>query len=459
MGSHFITRVGSLFALILGTLSASFALAKQPDAPGKYSVGHTTVQIVLTGSLGEPRPIDVELWFPADDTAWGDAPASTYSSRLQGVALTSWDALAWEVVSPAARETAEVAKTKYPFPVVVFSAGNNSAPIDAAYTLEHVASHGYIVAAPWHTGNTVDDVRVDFVNARAGFRVLDCLDGLPPPCTDANAGKTIRDRVGDVKAILNTVPSIFGDAADMSRVAAAGWSRGTVSSLATTGGSTTLGIAADPRIRAVIGYAIGATAITSTVNLGAITVPTLLIAGDKDRNTPASISEAAIGTIGSIDKAFVLLTGVQHRALMSGYCDIVQASGAIAQSNSRAFLDRDTISRLAVDAVNGTPLDWCSFPTFVDPVDIRPLTFTLTGVNVTETNVPRDGLDEADVDRLLRILTVSFLDSVLDAHGNDGIHYTRYLAPKFLLKKESSVGRIELWTGEGEICPPGLCDD
>jgi predicted dienelactone hydrolase len=449
-----------LVALLIGTFASAPAAAKQPDAPGKYAVGHTTIQIVLTDSLGETRPIDVELWFPADDKAWDAAPLSTYSSRLKGVALTdSWDALAWEIVSPAAREAAAVAKSNFPFPVLVFSAGNNSAPINTAYTLEHVAGHGYIVAAPWHTGNNIDDVRVDFINQRAGFKVLSCLDGLPAPCVDANAGKTIRDRVRDVKAILDTLPSLFGDTVDMSRVAVAGHSRGTVSSLATVGGSTSLGIAADPRVGAVIGFAIGATALTSTVNLSAITVPTLLVAGDRDRNTPATISEAAIGTISSTDKVFVLLESVQHRAFSATFCDTVQAAGAIAQGNSRAFLDRDTVSRLVIDVVNGTPLDWCSFPTFVDPTDIRPLIFSLSGVNVTEDNVPRDGLDVGDVDRLMRLLTVSFLDSVLDAHGADGIHYTRYLAPKFLLKKESSVGRIELWTGEGEICPPGQCED
>ena len=36
-------------------------------------------------------------------------------------------------------------------------------PIDYAYTLELIASEGFVVAAPYHVNNTQDDVRIDYI--------------------------------------------------------------------------------------------------------------------------------------------------------------------------------------------------------------------------------------------------------------------------------------------------------
>lgn len=63
------------------------------------------------------------------------------------------------------------------FPVIVFSHGATNDPVDFAYTLERIAAEGFIVAAPYHTGNTQDEVRRDYVNGRAGATVFPCLDG------------------------------------------------------------------------------------------------------------------------------------------------------------------------------------------------------------------------------------------------------------------------------------------
>ncbi len=85
--------------------------------------------------------------------------------------------LSWTIGMSDAFENLRVSN-EGPFPVVVFSHGNQSNSIDYVYTLEGVASHGFIVAAPDHFNNTRDDVRIDFVNAKAKQNLIPCYDGL-----------------------------------------------------------------------------------------------------------------------------------------------------------------------------------------------------------------------------------------------------------------------------------------
>src|SRR5262245_65690087 len=77
-----------------------------PDELGPFNVGHTTIHMVGTGTLGEARPIDVEVWYPADQEGWSAASPSEYSSRLRGVTLvpSKWDPRSWELVSDVAHE-------------------------------------------------------------------------------------------------------------------------------------------------------------------------------------------------------------------------------------------------------------------------------------------------------------------------------------------------------------------
>jgi predicted dienelactone hydrolase len=48
-----------------------------------------------------------------------------------------------------------------------FSHGSTTDATDYVYTLEALASFGFIVAAPDHLNDTQDDVRIDFINSQA----------------------------------------------------------------------------------------------------------------------------------------------------------------------------------------------------------------------------------------------------------------------------------------------------
>jgi predicted dienelactone hydrolase len=180
-----------------------------------FPVGHTIQVVEVRGTSGETRPVDVHIWYPATPCS---EPASAYTSRLNGVPLLpQWDPLSWQVISNVSREGARISQSGGPFPVIVFSHGANNDAIDYARTLETLASHGFVVAAPDHVGNTQDDVRIDFINAEAKFQLLSCFDGLPPPCARTNVPNSMTNRIHDVSAVLDALPDWFGNRVDVTR--------------------------------------------------------------------------------------------------------------------------------------------------------------------------------------------------------------------------------------------------
>ena len=64
-----------------------------------------------------------------------------------------------------------------PFSVIIFSSRFINDPIDYAYTLENLASEGFVVAArqPMSTIRRMTFALV-LINEQAGFQLLDCLD-------------------------------------------------------------------------------------------------------------------------------------------------------------------------------------------------------------------------------------------------------------------------------------------
>jgi predicted dienelactone hydrolase len=440
-------------------------------------VGHSVERLNVPGSLGESRAVDVHLWYPADQKGFSDAPKTFYKSSLWGVDLSrlGWTPLSWKVEAQIAREGVPIDPSGKAFPVIVFSHGATNDPIDYAYTLESIAGEGFVVAAPAHVNKTQDDVRIDFVNAQAALkglpRLLPCNDGLPSPCVRSlgpNVARSMADRVRDIQYVLDSLPDWYGDRVDTSRAGVLGHSRGTVTALAAVAGSTAWGFdpidrdLEQPRIKAIMGLAIGARNITFAADVAKVTVPTLLVAGMLDRNSTPDISEDAFKLIASTEKAFVSIESAVHRSFDSTYCAQMQAAGAIAQANSGAVLDRHTVMGIVIAPISGVAMDYCSDTSFTNPVDIRPLVGPMTGFDFTSENVPRTGLETEEVKESVKELAVAFFGTVLKRVGNDGLHFTRYLAPKWLVRHEPMVARAEVCASGDAIYPPGqavACDE
>lgn len=71
------------------------------------------------------------------------------------------------------------------------------------------------------------------------------------------------------------------------------------------------------------------------------------------------------------------------------------------------------------------------------------------------TSIPCTGLETEEVKQGVKEIAAAFFDSALKRTGNDGIHFTRYLAPKWLMKHLPMVGSAKAYAGPGSVCPPG----
>jgi predicted dienelactone hydrolase len=138
----------------------------------------------LTDETRGGRRIPLELWYPA-------APAH----RGEDLAEATQDRFAIAPGVPEARQRAvrDAAPAEGPFPLVVYFHGATGHRREASELCTHLASHGYLVAAPDFTGNTMGDMLADLAAAGAG------TPRLAP--TDRSAA----DRPLDAKLVIDRV--------------------------------------------------------------------------------------------------------------------------------------------------------------------------------------------------------------------------------------------------------------
>ncbi len=115
-------------------------LAAELTAPGPFAVGVRTGSIVYDAPDG-PRTLRLVTWYPAD--APGSAAPAYHRQDLS--------------VDAAGGVTVDAAIASGAFPVAVYSHGHQGYAEVSSFLAEHLASHGWIVLAPDHTGNTTAD--------------------------------------------------------------------------------------------------------------------------------------------------------------------------------------------------------------------------------------------------------------------------------------------------------------
>ncbi|MEA3366253.1 MAG: alpha/beta hydrolase, partial [Candidatus Hydrogenedentes bacterium] len=159
-------RMLVLVTLSIVVLSPAGLAAPAPDAQGPYPVGVTTVLLTDHSrtciATGGPRSLLTEIWYPAtDDTA--KLPPGNLMDYFRGADPQVIAGLMKAAFGADMLEAAKTFKTisvrdarirDGKFPLLLFSHGNGGMRSQGVFWCEHMASHGYIVAAPDHTGNS-----------------------------------------------------------------------------------------------------------------------------------------------------------------------------------------------------------------------------------------------------------------------------------------------------------------
>jgi predicted dienelactone hydrolase len=231
---------------------------------GEYTVGVATVVVV---DEERDRPLTVEIWFPLAEGAQGDPYQYSF------VTGDSFE-------SPLALDAdASALSAEGPFPLVVYSHGSGGVRFIHSNYTETIASHGYVVIAPDHTGNTAVE------------RITETSD---------DSAVIAVNRPLDVSAILddfldpaNEVTAPYQPAIDAENIALTGHSFGGFTAYATVAGfeSEVGDVRGDDRIDAIIPLApaVGSgdeNGLLSDEALARVGVPALVIVGTDDKTTP-----------------------------------------------------------------------------------------------------------------------------------------------------------------------------
>jgi len=278
-------------------------MSYDPFSRGPYPVGVRTTDIV---DSERNRPLSVEVWYPALDTHVGQdtSPATRDSYDLIPGFPSAWQ----EAVRDAAPRAGK-------YPLVAFSHGFGGHRRQSTFLCTHLASRGYVVAAPDHTGNTIFDMIQWMMTVQSGGELPDLiglLDGF------------IGNRPVDIRFTIDGVlsGSIGGIAAlvDAERIGMSGHS---------FGGWTTLMVAGrDPRIRAALPLAPagGKTPLPADPLRDALDfnwgreVPTLFLVADGDSILPLPGMHELLERTPSKAKRMLILENADHMH----FCDRIE---------------------------------------------------------------------------------------------------------------------------------------
>ncbi len=141
--------------------------AIDPGKRGPYTVGVTTLRLTdpsRKGADGKPRPMVIEVWYPAVDKAQS-TPTDAYDMSKDAPDAVKAKMKSLKIQLPPMKQNAhrdaEPLRTEGPYPLILFSHGSGGIRFQSTFQTTHLASHGYVVVSADHYGNTLYDLFLD----------------------------------------------------------------------------------------------------------------------------------------------------------------------------------------------------------------------------------------------------------------------------------------------------------
>jgi len=260
------------------------------EEPGPFAAGVTTLLL----ENGDP----LEIWYPAPKEA------------ADGVERDTYDMREWLPPDAAAKipdeESPLFEMNAYrdlpvhgggEFPVVLFSHGMGGYRMQSSFLMSHLATWGFIVAAPEHP--------------ERGLAIL-VADGAP---SGDNGPAAVREALVIVERQNSRDGSRFQDRVDTSRVAITGHS---------AGGAAVIDVAADPGIDAWMTFASGGFGTS-----GGPEIPSFMMAGTADEIAVVDQIEGAYDRQ-TAQKRYLAIAGMGHLGF-TDICAIGRDRGGVLQ--------------------------------------------------------------------------------------------------------------------------------
>jgi predicted dienelactone hydrolase len=280
--------------------------APDPSIAGPYPVGvrHYTLvddfRIEASGpNAGQPRRLPLEVWYPAVEAARDADKETIYlfnelpPDLQEGLTLDDLG----ELPTIAVRDAPVRADDDDRYPLVIFSHGKGGTRLQSNFYTAYLASHGYVVVAPDHSGDTIVELLRE-VKDNGNIQADSTVEALVY-------------RPEDVIAVLDLLPDVVDeeviDRVDVDRIGVSGHSFGAITSF--------LSASADSRIDALVPQCPGShelLGLQMRTPLSEMQVPMLIQSASQDGTLPEQTNALPLYENMPSPKAWLSLTRAGH---------------------------------------------------------------------------------------------------------------------------------------------------
>ncbi len=309
-----MTARAILFGLCTALLGALFvsppAFAETPGIP--YKVGIRQVEF-KDAKYGD-RTLALAVFYPADLAGKGPVPFTL--PFYVGLDLN---------------KDAPLAASDKPYPLVMLSHGRGSNPLVYAWLAQLLASHGYIVAGPYHHSANTYDATIAYLANKLWQRPVDISLLITHLLDDPEWGKAIdREKIGVTGHSQGGFTSLWVGGAKVNRDKYLAFQQGWHGNKmvpqhlrdALPLDPTPALDVADPRIKAVFSMAPGIVKAfgMDEPGLAALKVPTYITVGARDTQTPPA-DNAAFAAAHIPGAELVIIPGKVDHEIFTNECD------------------------------------------------------------------------------------------------------------------------------------------